>query len=225
MLKGVNVYFTGYTDTLNVQQFKNLLYKHGAETSYSFSATRTTHIVCLNICASKMEKFLRGTKRRVHVVHPNWIIDSVKENQVQPESKYEILPTGKTLSMLDFVEREEKPEAPKPAPLSSSVSDSQEELNMAVEGTSTRLSLSLQECELQKSDYKRVSHPLLRQRRSAERKPKVPADPKNTPSSTSRDPKTSVEASQRRPTLKQQRFNTILKRTNVASAQKEFTHG
>jgi hypothetical protein len=57
--------------------------------SYMFSPVTTTHVVCTNLASAK-ERIMK-LHQRVHVVHPDWILHSVKQKKRLPESDYLVL--------------------------------------------------------------------------------------------------------------------------------------
>ncbi len=92
VLRGVVVYFEGYTDDVTSFQLKKLVYSHGGDiwyaawsfqtrarthtdergsnacartTSHYFSKSRTTHIVCTNLCDSKSQRVGQSVKVRL----------------------------------------------------------------------------------------------------------------------------------------------------------------
>lgn len=180
--------------------------------NYAFSVSHTTHIVCTNLCASKLKSFssTRPLKKRIHVVHPNWIIDSLKSNELQPESKYEIIIAKDTTSILDYMPSEGTNKSTSKAH-SSEVSNASEE-PIKDPPNSMSLSLSTDESQESPSPYKRVTHPLLHSRRSS--------------ASSHRDdslrPSLDHSHSRVQVSMKQSRINSIMKRTAVQNAQKSF---
>lgn len=220
LFKGVTVFFTGYTDKFNIMQLKNQLQKHGATTSYAFSATHTTHIVCTNLSASKMKTFSSKPKRRLHIVHPNWIIDSIKAHEMQPESKYDIEITGKVSSILDYVEKE-----PKKAGDENGLVDAATEptdVKTSLSSPSNSLSLSSEGTPDQTAQYKFTTHPLLKHRRSSSVSHRSKSHVQHekeigTYADSMKPPSYPVQT-----TAKQVRINAILKKQHVSSAQKPF---
>lgn len=215
---GVAIYFTGHTDKVGAYQLKQHVQKNGGKVNYAFSVTHTTHIVCTNLCASKLKSFsstTRPLKKKIHVVHPDWIIESIKLGVLQPESKYEIVVTRDTASILDFM-----PSAGDGNAVSKSIAENDVSgASSQAPGTpsdhpcTTSLSLSTDESQSsQKLPYKPVTHPLLHSRRSSASSHQPS---KAAPTSEKTIPK--VQTS-----IKQQRIKSIMKRAQVQNAQKSF---
>lgn len=197
---------------MNILQLKQQIQKHGGKTVHAFSATTVTHVVCTNLCASKMKSF--SNKRKIYVVHPNWIIDSIKSHAIRPESKYEIVITRDTPSILDYMPKKEEKdfeEESKSTHTGQSQSDTPK-------GNSNSQSLSLSTDDSQESpkEYKRVTHPLMQNRRS-----KPATHPRNSLKPPSRIP-TEIVSPNLQVSMKQARIGAIMKRMNVPTAQKPF---
>lgn len=200
-------------------QLKNILQKHGAITNYYFVASQTTHIVCTNLCASKLQSSAKGRKKRVFIVHPNWIIDSVKAQKALPEKDYEIIVTGDTTSILDYMTKEPKQQT----------NDGVEALPGAAEAlpqvaTSTSLNLSSDTNTSEPKEYKRSTHPLFKIRRSSPPKGSKSglqgAHPKEKTDTAAKNGIPSTNFPSINP--KQARFDSILKKSAVPRAQKSF---
>lgn len=223
LFNGVAIYFNGHTDKVGVLQLKQAVQKNGGMVNYAFSVTHTTHIVCTNLCASKLNAFsgTRPLKKKIHIVHPDWIIDSLKAHELQPESKYEIVVTKDTTTIMDFLPSKEDQKADSKSEAkadsddgkedSSSTSNEAEE-SVALESGSMSLSLSTQESQEKDKQYKPVQHPLLHSRRSS------------TSSHSASRSKSSMDQFPNRvqPSVKQARYNSIMKRGLIRNAQKSF---
>ena len=213
---GISIYFTGHTDKVGAYQLKQHVQKNGGKVNYAFSVTHTSHIVCTNLCASKLKSFstTRPLKKKIHVVHPDWIIESIKAGVLQPESKYEIVVTRDTSSILDFLPSAggEKTSSKSEAELLGSDASSPPSETPDPNPCATSLSISTDESQGSQKPYKPVTHPLLHTRRSSAstyEEPKI--------EHVSRDNVRKVQRS-----MKQQRINSIMKRAQVANAQKSF---
>lgn len=150
-------------------------------------------------------------------MHPNWIIDSIKSAQLKLEKDYEILPSDTKSTILSYVEKTPKPINSENTEPSPSVATSEPHPSP---NCSTSLSLSSDGSQESKKSYKRVNHPLLRIRRSAN-------------SATSHtlpklekgefEPVTSEKSPIVAQTMKQARFSKILQKKAISSAQKTFS--
>jgi len=72
---GVSIWVNGYTNP-SYDELKLLVRENGGEFQHFFSKTHVTHVIASNICESKIKNLKRNDK----VVHPNWIVESVKAN-------------------------------------------------------------------------------------------------------------------------------------------------
>lgn len=106
VLRGVVVYFEGYTDDVTSFQLKKLVYSHGGDICHYFSKSRTTHIVCTNLCDSKAQRVGQSVKG-VRVVHPDWLRLSCSDGKKLPEDKFLIVKDQTMKSIDSFFQRKE----------------------------------------------------------------------------------------------------------------------
>lgn len=98
---GVEVWFTGYTDKVSYYHLRQMVLENGGKVRYMFSPVTTTHVVCTNLAAAK-ERFMRR-HQNVRVVHPDWILHSVKQKIRLPERNYRVLKNTQEKTLDDIV--------------------------------------------------------------------------------------------------------------------------
>ncbi|KAJ2589769.1 deoxycytidyl transferase [Coemansia sp. RSA 1797] len=81
---GVVFHINGYTQP-SQYELKRLLIERGGKFLHYLSKTQVTHIIASNLARSK-EKELRNYK----VVHPEWVVESVRENKMLPWHAYRL---------------------------------------------------------------------------------------------------------------------------------------
>ncbi|KAI8812064.1 BRCT domain-containing protein [Cladochytrium replicatum] len=92
IFKGITVYFNGFLGSTHSDlTIKEMLQENGGSYTPFFSKTTVTHMICTSLANSKILK-LTSTKKisSQFVVHPDWLVDSVKAGKRLPESKYQL---------------------------------------------------------------------------------------------------------------------------------------
>ncbi|EJU06428.1 hypothetical protein DACRYDRAFT_19592 [Dacryopinax primogenitus] len=88
---GCVVYINGYMNGTTDLEVKRIVGLGGGRVRY-MAGGGTTHIITsMPLSASKTHTHLNTNERKVHVVTPEWILDSVKMKKRQPEWKYKIV--------------------------------------------------------------------------------------------------------------------------------------
>ncbi|KNC97043.1 uncharacterized protein SPPG_07441 [Spizellomyces punctatus DAOM BR117] len=90
---GVHVYVNGYVGSMDDLEFRKLIQSHGGTIALTLALRTVTHMVCTSLCASKTQKLLSARRATVKVVHPDWIIQSVKSGKRLPESSFGVIKT------------------------------------------------------------------------------------------------------------------------------------
>ncbi|KAF2068951.1 hypothetical protein CYY_009730 [Polysphondylium violaceum] len=94
LFKGLRIYFDGYTDQVSLIHLKKLVILHGGTHSHWFSPTSCTHIIGTCMSLTKYEQVIKRNLpkssriKKIHYVHPDWILDSCKFEKLQPEVNY-----------------------------------------------------------------------------------------------------------------------------------------
>ena len=82
LFKDIVIFVNGYT-VPSLDELKRLMKKHGGGFQHYYSRSNCTHIIATNLPDSKIKK-LKDEK----VVHPDWIVESVKAGKLLPYRKY-----------------------------------------------------------------------------------------------------------------------------------------
>ncbi|KZP00016.1 hypothetical protein CALVIDRAFT_552878 [Calocera viscosa TUFC12733] len=91
VFRGCVVYVNGYMKGTTDLEVKRIVGLGGGRARY-VAGGDTTHIVTsMPLSGSKTEKHLNSNGRKVHIVTPEWILDSVRLSKRQPEWKYNIV--------------------------------------------------------------------------------------------------------------------------------------
>ena len=90
IFSGISIWVNGYTNPSS-DELKRLICEHGGKYQHYFSKTYVTHIIATNLPDGK----IRNLKNNDKAIHPNWIIDSVKDLELLPEDKYLIYSAAK----------------------------------------------------------------------------------------------------------------------------------
>ncbi|TPX58480.1 hypothetical protein SpCBS45565_g07983 [Spizellomyces sp. 'palustris'] len=88
---GVHIYVNGYIGGMDDLEFRILIQSHGGTIALTLALRTVTHMVCTSLCASKTQKLLSARRATVKVVHPDWIIQSVKNGKTLPESAFGVI--------------------------------------------------------------------------------------------------------------------------------------
>ncbi|KAF9569342.1 hypothetical protein CPC08DRAFT_623490, partial [Agrocybe pediades] len=98
VLKDVYVYIDGYLESTTDIEMKRLVAQAGGQVV--FSESRCTHIVTSRpLSGSKTERLLaRKSRKIIHVVKPEWILDSIAIGRRRPERSYSILKASNSLA-------------------------------------------------------------------------------------------------------------------------------
>jgi len=99
VLRNVKVYINGYLrDTTDIEMKRIVMLAGGLVVA---NAAGATHILTSQqLSASKTHKILTSKSRKsVHVVHPEWVTDSIKAGKRQPERHYSVI---KVMSTMDL---------------------------------------------------------------------------------------------------------------------------
>ncbi|WZN60214.1 DNA polymerase IV [Chloropicon roscoffensis] len=107
IFRGVVIHVNGYT-TPSHSELKDLMAEHGGSFENYFSSARVTHVICANLTDAKLKQHQKE-KNPVPVVHPNWVVESIRAGRLLPFAKY----------VLDRIRKEPGqsvlPVAPRPA--------------------------------------------------------------------------------------------------------------
>ncbi|KAF8205084.1 hypothetical protein BJ912DRAFT_840983, partial [Pholiota molesta] len=96
-LNGTRIYIDGFLENTTDIEMKRLILEAGGEIVRS--APHCTHILTSRgLSASKTHKILtRKTRTNVHVVRPEWVLDSIAVGKKRPERSYAIVKRANTL--------------------------------------------------------------------------------------------------------------------------------
>ena len=176
LFKNVNVYFTGYTGNVNVNRLIDLLHKYGGKTTFMLSVSKNTHLVCTSLCASKI-RVIANSKRKIHVVHPNWILESVKRGKLAAENEFEVVSFSAQHPKLLYPNDEKKEIKSNNQRGNSELLEDLESCNLKTvpsreiqSSSNDSKSFQLNE-KIQQCSFKPVNHPLMRYRRSSKSSP------------------------------------------------------
>ena len=86
LFEGVCIHVNGYTVPSH-QELKDIMAEYGGSFENYFSNTRVTHIICSNLTDAKLKQYSKE-RNPVPVVHPRWILESIRAGQVLPHSRY-----------------------------------------------------------------------------------------------------------------------------------------
>ncbi|XP_028412709.1 DNA repair protein REV1-like [Dendronephthya gigantea] len=89
LFKNVVIFVNGYTEPSS-DELKQLMKRYGGGFQHYYSRSKCTHIIATNLPNSKIKE-LRGEK----VVHPDWILDSIKAKKLLAYHKYLLYGAGK----------------------------------------------------------------------------------------------------------------------------------
>ncbi|KAG3119036.1 hypothetical protein PI124_g3209 [Phytophthora idaei] len=87
IFKGCRIVFNGRTGKVSSYYLAKLVQDHGGNVASALTTTRVTHMVGSNLNRSKADKVLKSCGK-VKFVSPEWILQSVKHNQRQPEFEF-----------------------------------------------------------------------------------------------------------------------------------------
>ncbi|KAG6975080.1 hypothetical protein JG688_00002743 [Phytophthora aleatoria] len=87
IFKGCRIVFNGRTGKVSSYYLAKLVQDHGGNVASALTTTRVTHMVGSNLNGSKADKVLKSCGK-VKFVSPEWILQSVKHNQRQPEFEF-----------------------------------------------------------------------------------------------------------------------------------------
>lgn len=82
---GITVLVNGYTEPAS-DTIQRMMHKHGGELE-KYETDQVTHIIAQNLSDAKA-KIYKNQKRPIPVVHPDWIVDCVKERRLLPHADY-----------------------------------------------------------------------------------------------------------------------------------------
>ncbi|GFH46551.1 hypothetical protein CTEN210_03025 [Chaetoceros tenuissimus] len=82
---GITVLVNGYTDPSS-DTIQRIMHKHGGDLE-KYETDQVTHIIAQNLSDAKA-KIYKNQKRPIPVVHPDWIVDCVKERRLLPHADY-----------------------------------------------------------------------------------------------------------------------------------------
>ncbi|KAF8914043.1 hypothetical protein CPB84DRAFT_1699444 [Gymnopilus junonius] len=99
ILKNTKIYVDGYLESTTDLEVKGLVLQTGGKIVRS--ASQCTHIItsrCLS--ASKTERLLtKRTSRHLHVVKPEWVLDSIAAGKRMPEQSYTIIQPSNAMKL------------------------------------------------------------------------------------------------------------------------------
>ncbi|XP_065060995.1 DNA repair protein REV1-like [Rhopilema esculentum] len=84
IFEGVCIFVNGYTNPSS-DHLKQIMAEHGGQYQHYYSRRKCTHTIATNLPNSKIKE-LKDEK----VVHPDWIVESVKAGQLLPIEKYRL---------------------------------------------------------------------------------------------------------------------------------------
>ncbi|KZT53289.1 hypothetical protein CALCODRAFT_440282 [Calocera cornea HHB12733] len=91
VFKGCVVYVNGFMKGTTDLEVKRIVGIGGGRCRYVAGGDTTHIITSMPLSASKTQKHLDSNGRKVHIVTPEWIMDSVRLEKRQPEWKYNIV--------------------------------------------------------------------------------------------------------------------------------------
>ncbi|KAI0030715.1 hypothetical protein K488DRAFT_53660, partial [Vararia minispora EC-137] len=90
ILKGVRVYIDGYLRGTTDIEMKRIVAGAGGEIRHT--ASGVTHILTSQwLSAAKTQKLLKSKSSKIHVVGPEWVIESVNAGRRLSERRYEVM--------------------------------------------------------------------------------------------------------------------------------------
>ncbi|CAB4028229.1 DNA repair REV1-like isoform X1, partial [Paramuricea clavata] len=89
LFKNIVIFVNGYT-VPSSDELKRLMKTHGGGFQHYYSRSKCTHIIATNLPDSKIKE-LKGEK----VVHPDWILESIKAGKLLPYHKYLLYGAGR----------------------------------------------------------------------------------------------------------------------------------
>ncbi|KAI0921760.1 hypothetical protein AcW1_004354 [Taiwanofungus camphoratus] len=103
VLHNVRVYINGYLDGTTDIEMKRIVTLAGGQVRHT--ASGATHVLTSQqLSASKTQKLLTTrSKIRVHVVKPEWIMDSIKAGKRLPEREYSVIKDTTTSNLADML--------------------------------------------------------------------------------------------------------------------------
>lgn len=103
VLRGVQVYISGYLSGTTDIEMKRVVALAGG--SISLTPSGATHVLTSQqLSGSKTHKLLTSKRKNlVHVVKPEWVIDSVKAGKRLHESHYAVVLASSTRNLVDMI--------------------------------------------------------------------------------------------------------------------------
>ncbi|TFK75770.1 BRCT domain-containing protein [Pluteus cervinus] len=100
VLHNVCVYLNGYLENTTDIEMKRIITEAGGEILYTPSSACTHIVTSQHLSGSKTHKILSSKPRnRVHVVKPEWILDSIKQGRKLSERNYVVIRDTTTKSL------------------------------------------------------------------------------------------------------------------------------
>eukprot|EP00210_Caulerpa_lentillifera_P007456 g7126.t1 len=87
IFSGVCIFVNGYTKPSH-QELKTLMAQHGGTFENYFHSPPVTHFICANLPSAKVKQ-LKKERHSVPVVHPYWIVESIKSQELLPIGNYQ----------------------------------------------------------------------------------------------------------------------------------------
>lgn len=83
---GICIHVNGYTVPSH-SELKDIMAEQGGSFENYFSSERVTHIICSNLTDQKLKLYAKE-RNPVPVVHPNWIVESIRAGTLLPHTNF-----------------------------------------------------------------------------------------------------------------------------------------